>query len=437
MLLATTAPASAAPEPAGTGVEVRVVGPGGKPAKNTFVSVVVKAWPGGTFRVVRKEGRTDAKGRVAFPDAIPPGTRYGAYAAVLEPGTTLAGEYVWSGKPGPCKPFELAVAPAAETPFRVVDGGGKPVAGVEVGPSMRADPVGEHHVTFGDPHASTVGTSGADGIVRLSYFLPGEWIGVKLRPKGGDWETRELALPSAKGAVAEVPLSGKALPERDLTADGDPKKRFFLFGPKPLDAEPTKGYGVVLVLPGGDGGEGFRGFVREHYDDWVDGGWVFAQLVAPAWVPDQAPVWPTAGSPLPGATFSTEAFVAAVVDEVGRQVRIDRRRVLAVSWSSSGPACWRMLSTKASPITGHLIAMSVFHPEELEPLSNAKGRPLFLLHSPTDVKCRIRLAEQGRDAARKAGLEVEWATYEGGHGWEGDSQKLARRALRWLAERVK
>lgn len=232
-------------------------------------------------------------------------------------------------------------------------------------------------------------------------------------------------------------LEGKPTPDRELTAGGDPKKRFFLLGPKPLDVEPEQGYGVVLVLPGGDGGEGARGFVRGHYDDWVDAGWVFAQPVAPAWVPDQNPVWPTAGSPLAGAAFTTEDFVAAVLDEVGKQVRIDRRRVLAVSWSSSGPACWRMLTTKASPVTGHLIAMSVFHPRELEPLGNGKGRPLFLLHSPTDVKCKIRMAEEGRDAARKAGLEVEWATYEGGHGWGGDSEEVARGALRWLAGRVR
>ena len=433
--LLAAAPAFAGPDPQGA-VEVRVVGPTGKPTKGAFVSVVVKAWPGGQFRVVRKEGKTDAKGRVAIPDAIPPGTRYGVYAAVLDPGTTLAAEYVWSGKPAPCKPIELSVAPAVAVSLRVVDGAGKPVAGVEVGPVRRADATGRLHVIFGEPHASTVVTSGADGVVSLSHFLPGEWGGVSLRAKGGDWESRELSMP-AKGAVADVPVIGKPTPDRELTAGGDPKKRFVLLGPKPLDVEPEKGYGVVLVLPGGDGGEGFRDFVREHYDDWVDAGWVFAQPVAPAWVPDQNPVWPTEASPLPGAAFTTEDFVAAVLDEVGKQVRIDRRRVLAVSWSSSGPACWRMLSTKASPVAGHLIAMSVFHPKDLEPLSNAKGRPLFLLHSPTDDRCPIAMAEKGRDAARKGGLEVEWATYEGGHGWSGDSETIARRALRWLAARLK
>jgi len=434
--LLAAAPASAAPEAGGT-VEVRVVGPGGKAAKGALVSVVVKAWPGGQFRVVRKEGKTDAKGRVAIPDAIPAGTRYGLYAAVLDAGTTLTAAYVWSGVPAPSKPIELAVAPAAELSIRCVDGAGKPVGGVEVGPAMRADAAGRRHVTFGAPHASTVGTSGADGLVRLPYFLPGEWVGVRMRGKGGEWEDRQLTVPTAKGAVVDVPVEGKAMPDRDLTADGDPRKRFFLLGPKPLDVEPEKGYGVVLVLPGGDGGEGFRGFVRERYDDWVDAGWVFAQPVAPAWVPDQTPVWPTKTSPLAGAAFSTEVFVAAVVDAIATHVRIDRRRVLAVSWSSSGPACWRMLSTKESPIAGHLIAMSVFHPKELEPLANAKGRPLFLLHSPTDERCPIAMAERGRDAARKAGLEVEWATYEGGHGWGGDSETIARRALRWLAARLK
>ncbi len=433
---APVSPVSAAPEAPGA-VEVRVVDPGGKAAKGVFVAVVVKAWPGGTFRVVRREGKTDAKGRITFPDAIPPGTRYGVYAAVLHAGTTLSAKYVWSGTPAQSKPVELAVAPASELALRFVDGAGKPVEGVEVGPAMRADAAGQRHGIFGDPHASTVKAAGADGIVSLPYFLPGEWVGVRVRAKGGDWEARELTVPTGKGAVVDVPVVVKPTPDRELAAGADPKKRFFLFGPKPLDVEPEKGYGVVLVLPGGDGGEGFREWVRERYDDWVDAGWVFAQPVAPVWVPDQTPVWPTATSPLKGAAFTTEDFVAAVVDEVGTQVRIDRRRVLAVSWSSSGPACWRLLSTKASPIAGHLIAMSVFHPKELEPLSSAKGRPLFLLHSPTDDRCPIAMAERGRDAARKAGLEVEWATYEGGHGWAGDSETIARRALRWLAARLK
>ncbi len=434
--LFVAAPVDGAPEPTGV-VEVRVTGPGGKPAKGAFVTLAVKAWPGGGFRVVRKEGRTDARGRIVFPEAIPPGTRYGVYAAVLQPGITLSSAYAWFAEPAPCAPLELSVAPAVETSLRVVDEDGRPVPGVEVAPVRRAEAEGPVHQTFGAPHPSTVVAAGADGVVRLSHFLPGEWGGVRLRAPGGDWEERLLSMPRSKGAVVNVPRVAPPLPDRELRAGGDPKRRFFLLGPKPLDPAPEAGYGVVLVLPGGDGGAGFRDFVREAYADWVDAGWVFAQLVAPVWVPDQSPVWPTEASPLPGAAFSTEAFVAAVVDEVGTQVRIDRRRVLAVSWSSSGPACWRLLTTKAAPVTGHLIAMSVFHPDELEPFSNAKGRPLFLLHSPSDRTCPLRLAEQGRDAARRAGIEVEWATYEGGHGWEGESPRLARRGLQWLARHVR
>lgn len=76
-------------------------------------------------------------------------------------------------------------------------------------------------------------------------------------------------------------------------------------------------------------------------------------------------------------------------------------------------------------------------PAQLDPLVNAKGRPLFLLHSPTDKQCHIEEAEAGRDAAKKAGLDVEWATYEGGHGWAGESETIARRAIRWLADHAK
>jgi len=50
----------------------------------------------------------------------------------------------------------------------------------------------------------------------------------------------------------------------------------------------------------------------------------------------------------------------------------------------------------------------------------AKGKPFFIDHSPDDKRCAFKLAEQARDALKKAGASVEFVTYEGGHGWNGD-----------------
>ena len=107
------------------------------------------------------------------------------------------------------------------------------------------------------------------------------------------------------------------------------------------------------------------------------------------------------------------------------------------SRSSSGPACYRIASLKKTLVTGQLIAMSVFHKDRMESLKSTKGRPFFILHSPEDRTCPLKLAEQARDTLRKKGAKVEWATYAGGHGWGGDSEDLARRALHWLDEQTR
>lgn len=421
----------------GGDVVVSIAGPDKGAVRNLPVYVGVKAWPGGTFRFTSHDGTTDGKGRATLVGVVPGGTRYGVYAAAVGSGWTLASRYVWSGSPQPAKPIDLVVAPAMPIRVRFKDAAGKPIAGVSVAPSMRADVAGVRHTVSGAPREAIVATSGADGSAELKYFLAGEWVGVNVRLPGATWEERQFLVPATKGAVVDLPSTAPKTPDRELSAGGDAAKRMFLTGPKAGDVEPPLGWGVVLVLPGGDGSDKFRKWVRDHYEDWVDAGWVWAQLVAPRWSQDQEIVWPTEKSKVAQMKFTTEEFVAAAVEEIATQTKVDRRRIVAISWSSSGPACWRMLTEKGSPVTAHLIAMSVYKPAELEPLANGKGRPLFLLHSPTDDTCPIAIAEKGRNAARKAGLDVEWATYEGGHGWGGESEDEARRALRWLASRLR
>ncbi len=75
--------------------------------------------------------------------------------------------------------------------------------------------------------------------------------------------------------------------------------------------------------------------------------------------------------------------------------------------------------------------MSVFSPGRLSPLTNACGRPFYLLHSPEDA-IPIRMAEAARDELRKAGAKTELQTYEGGHGWRGDVFGEIRRGVEWL-----
>lgn len=433
-LLGGTAVAVAADDAAD--VAVRVADAARKPLKDVPVHVGVKAWPGGRFAFANRDGKTDGKGRATFDGVIPGGTRYGVYVSVASPGWTLTSEYFWSGKPAPMPPSELTVARAHPLKLRFVGDDGRPVKDVLAAPAMRADAAGARHEAYGGPDEKIAAKSGADGVVEMDYFLPGEWTAVSVRFPERGWETRNVLVPRAdakeRAATVDVPSKAPVTPDRELTAGGDAKKRYFLTGPKAGDVEPEAGWGVVLVLPGGDGSDGFRKWVSERYDTWIDAGFVWAELVAPKWVADPQIIWPIQPSAADGRTFGTEEFVAAVVEDVAQQVKLDRKRVFTVSWSSSGPACWRIASLKDSPVTGSLIAMSVFHAQSVEPLSNAKGRPFFLLHSPEDDRCPIALAEKGRDALKKAGAKVEWATYEGGHGWGGESEDLARKALHWL-----
>ncbi|HKB38850.1 MAG TPA: hypothetical protein VKD72_20570, partial [Gemmataceae bacterium] len=61
---------------------------------------------------------------------------------------------------------------------------------------------------------------------------------------------------------------------QDLRAGKDEHKRYFLIAP-PRDAKaPKKGYGLLVVLPGGDGSASFHPFVKRIYKNAVPEGYV-------------------------------------------------------------------------------------------------------------------------------------------------------------------
>jgi predicted esterase len=76
--------------------------------------------------------------------------------------------------------------------------------------------------------------------------------------------------------------------------------------------------------------------------------------------------------------------------------------------------------------------MSVFVPQKLPPLKNAKGQAYYLLHSPEDQVCRVFFARWARNALRQNKAWVTLATYAGGHGWHGDYFGNMRQGIRWL-----
>jgi predicted esterase len=243
----------------------------------------------------------------------------------------------------------------------------------------------------------------------------------------------EEEMPAAAGPAAKA--AGVAA--QDLRAGRDEKKRYFLIGAGG-NGPPAAGYGVLVVLPGGDGSAEFLPFVRRIREQALDDRWVVAQAVAPKWDDDQFPrvVWPTDGLPYAAARFTTEELIRAIIADVRARVKVDPRRVFLLGWSSGGPPCYATALDKDSGVAAAFVAMSTFKLGQLPVLSNARGKAFFLLQSPQDRVTPIRRAEAAETALRAAGATVRLQRYDGGHGWRGDEWGGIREGIRWLDQQV-
>ena len=218
------------------------------------------------------------------------------------------------------------------------------------------------------------------------------------------------------------------------SVDGTENQDYFLIH----DAEakkPAAGAKLLLVMPGGDGAAGFNPFITNMAKHAL-GGYVVAQLISVKWTPKQSIIWPTEGSDVKGAKFTTEDFLSAVISDLEKthEIDLDPEHIYTLSWSSSGPAAYAA-SLSVDRIKGSFVAMSVFKERAMKPMRRAKGHRYYIYHSPGDKVCPLGLAEQARDSLRKAGADVEFATYAGGHGWHGDIFGAIRTGIAWLEER--
>lgn len=233
----------------------------------------------------------------------------------------------------------------------------------------------------------------------------------------------------AAGVLAQEDVADVS--SQDLRAGKDENKRYFLIGPAARAKGPVDGYGLILILPGGSGNADFHPFAKRIYKNAVPPGYVAAQPVAVKWTDRQEVVWPTAKLKAAGMKFTTEQFIEAVIDDVAARHQIDPARVFTLAWSSSGPAAYA-ISLTSKKVTGSLVAMSVFKPDQLPMLKLAKGHGYYLYHSPDDQMCPYRLAEQAEKELTKAGAKVSMKTYAGGHGWRGPLYEDIREGIGWL-----
>jgi predicted esterase len=222
------------------------------------------------------------------------------------------------------------------------------------------------------------------------------------------------------------------VPSQEVQAAGDADKRYFLIGPKKDARQLEKGYGLLVILPGGDGSADFHPFVKRIYKNALPDTYLAVQPIAIKWTPDQKIVWPTTTNKVAKMKFSTEEFVDAVIQDAATKHKLDPTRVFTLSWSSSGPAAYAVSLRNKNRVKGSFIAMSVFNPRFLPALKEAKGHAYHLYHSPDDRVCPYRMAENAKTSLSDNGAKVRLDTYEGGHGWRGDIYNDIRRGVEWL-----
>lgn len=218
---------------------------------------------------------------------------------------------------------------------------------------------------------------------------------------------------------------------QERKAGNDEKKKYVLIGPAAGSRQPANGYGLIVVMPGGGGDAAFVPFVKRIFKNSIPAGYLVAQPIAVKWTPNQNIVWPTAKNNVNGMKFTTEEFVEAVISDVASSYKINPDKVLTLSWSSSGPAAYA-ISLTSKQVKGSFIAMSVFKPDQLPDLKQAKNHRYFLYHSPDDRVCPFRMAEQAVKDLEKNGAKISMITYQGGHGWKGNMYQSLREGFQWL-----
>jgi predicted esterase len=223
----------------------------------------------------------------------------------------------------------------------------------------------------------------------------------------------------------------KDVRSQDLRAGKDDQKRYFLIGPDQGAKAPAEGYGLVVVLPGGDGSAEFHPFVKRIYKKALPKNYLVAQPVAVRWKDDVDITWPTARDKIEGKKFDIEEFVKAVLDDVEAKHKLNPERIFTLSWSSGGPAAYA-ISMAEKRITGSFVAMSVFNRHWHAQLEKAKGHAYYIYHSPDDAVCRIWMARWAERELEKAGAKVKLKTYEGEHGWGANAFDDIREGVTWL-----
>jgi predicted esterase len=221
------------------------------------------------------------------------------------------------------------------------------------------------------------------------------------------------------------------VPSTILLAGEDKNKRYHLIG-NYEQAAPGEGFGLIIVVPGGDDGTEIESFVKRIYKKALPKNYLVAQLVPVKWTAEQQAIWPTEKVPAEKQEFSTEEFIEAVIEDVTNKYRVNGNHIFTLCWSSGGLAGYAYSLQKDSLTTGSFIAMSAFEPESLPPLEQAKGRAYVLFHSATDETYPFSMAQQARDKLKEKGAKVLLLKHRGKQSWQERPYRQIRLGIQCL-----
>lgn len=215
-------------------------------------------------------------------------------------------------------------------------------------------------------------------------------------------------------ALALVSASTAAQGSDDpITVGKDANKIYYLIKP---EGQPKH---LVLTMPGGSGqAKDFLPWMKK-VQEGLGNDYAVAVLSAPRWSDAQANsvVWVTdhwKKNKYTEAKFSTEEFLRAVHADAKKKLE-GIESVDVFGWSSSGPAVYSAATEKGSPYDGFVILSSVFKPEQIAKLSNAKGKRFYLLQGTEDKVTKLSWAKEAEKALLAEGAKVETNWFEGGH----------------------
>ncbi|MDD5008940.1 MAG: hypothetical protein PHC68_11160 [Syntrophorhabdaceae bacterium] len=193
--------------------------------------------------------------------------------------------------------------------------------------------------------------------------------------------------------------------------------KYWVLAPKNI---PKEGFGLIVVLAGGDGDGGknvpfWENVIMRSLEDR----YIVVLPVAPKWDKNQEITWPTDRhrDTVKGMQFTTEEFVSELVDEIVKENKINSNHIWLHGVSSGGPAVYTISLSHPACFKGYYVLSSVFKIDWLPSLYLAKGKKYYIQHSQEDKICPFWMAKKAAFQLRENGAIAELDLFQGPHGY--------------------